>query len=103
MKIKAQKMGLFDVDVAKEHGLNVAVVFQELLQQAIGFSGNAVMNIDGNVWYRFDDNVLRETFPYYDLDEVYHIIGEAESNNLFRLWRSMETDYLWITWGGELQ
>lgn len=102
-------LAVFNRNNAVNFGLKFAVVFEEICRniahrEPIDFGkprnpeqiDNSVMTVDGKTWYRFDDDSLRELFPYMALELVKLTLDEIEKFGGFEVWRGKNTDFVWI-------
>lgn len=92
------RMALFDVSFAVEHGLTTAVVDQELYQAAMSVCER--MTTEGITWFRFDPQLLEDRFPYFPLKKILSELVKLEKMERIMIWRSINTDFIWISWRG---
>lgn len=60
----------FDVDVAKEYGVNSAIVFDAINSKTLQGVGNERLCINGHWWTRVSVTTLMELLPYMTRDKI---------------------------------
>lgn len=101
-------IALFNRDNAKNFGLEFAVVVSELDRDLNRrffawrnaphcVPDNSVMNVEGRLWFRYDNESLGELFPYLSVEVVRSTLKRIQDLNALMVWWGSATDFIWIS------
>ncbi|MGL6113523.1 MAG: hypothetical protein ACRC1R_00650 [Cetobacterium sp.] len=74
----------FDIDLAKEYGIEAAIILENFAFWIKKNSANNVNFIDGNYWTFNSASALEELFPYMNLKKIQRVLNKLEELNILK-------------------
>ena len=74
----------FDIDLAKEYGIEEAIILENFAFWIKKNSANNINFIDGNYWTFNSASALEELFPYMNLKKIQRILNKLEELNILK-------------------